>query len=234
MKMDAKAAVQARSVFAGATVVLVANEINLSIFKPMWLGRMNILRPDEITDDCVISPGALQFSTAQYNLLILANRLQMAFAEMDDAIVVEPLDRVLGGILRNLPHTPLTALGMNFDFFVGPNDLTTFAEWNKELFASSFASAICNSPAGNPRFGAYFSMPFEGMRLKINTKPIKGAVAAPKVVDVLKDAPEWVHFNFNYHLDLNADASTQQALENLAKWNLAAAKTRSIIAQIPG
>ena len=229
-----KATASARSVFAGASVVLVANEISLSIFKPMWLGQTNILRPDELSGDCVISPGAIQIPTAQFNLLILLNRLQMAFAEMDDEIVTEPLNRVLGGILKNLPHTPFVGIGFNFDFFVGPSDLDKFADWSKELFASDSALAVCANPTDHPRFGAYFSLDFEGMRLKINARPVKGAVAAPKVVEQLQTASEWMHFNFNFHLDLNPDTPAQTALEALAKWNLVAAKTRSIIAQLPG
>ncbi|HEU5125096.1 MAG TPA: hypothetical protein VFW05_13655 [Verrucomicrobiae bacterium] len=232
--MDAKTTAMARSVFGGASVVLVANEINLSIFKPIWLGQTKILRPDELAGDCVISPGVVQIPTAQFNLLVLPNQLQMAFAEMDDAVVSEPLNRVLGGILMNLPHTPFAGLGINFDFFVGPNDLDKFADWNKNLFASRSALAVCENPADKLRFGAYFSLDFEGMRLKINVRPIKGAVAAPKVVEQLQTATEWVHFNFNYHADLNPAAPAQNALEALRKWSLVAAKTRAIIAQIPG
>jgi hypothetical protein len=232
--MDSKTTVQARSVFGGTSVVLVANEINLSIFKPVWLGQTNILRPDELSGDFVISPGVIQIPTSQYNLLVLPNQLQMAFAEMDDAIVIEPLNRVLGGILKNLPHTPFIGLGINFDFFVGPNDLEKFPEWNKELFACRSAFAVCDKSTDEPRFGTYFSLDFEGLRLKINIRPIKGAVAAPKVIEQLQAASEWMHFNFNYHLDLNPVTPVQNALETLAKWSLVAAKTRSVIAQIPG
>jgi hypothetical protein len=232
--MDTKTTVRARSVFGGTSVVLVANEINLSIFKPMWLGKTNILRPDELAGDCVISPGVVQIPTAQFNLLILPNQLQLAFAEMDDAVVIEPLNRVLGGILQNLPHTPFLGMGINFDFFVGPKDLDKFADWSKDLFASRSALAVCENPTDKLRFGSYFSLDFAGMRLKINAKPIKGAVAAPKVVEQLQTATEWMHFNFNFHLDLNPVAPAQNALETLAKWSLVAAKTRSIIAQIPG
>lgn len=234
MTMDTKTTVQARSVFGGTSVVLVANEINLSIFKPLWLGQTNILRPDELSGECVISPGVIQIPTSQFNLLVLPNQLQMAFAEMDDKIVVEPLNRVLGGILKNLPHTPFLGLGLNFDFFVGPSNLEKFAEWNKELFASHGAMAVCELANDHPRFGAYFSLDFEGLRLKINVKPIKGAVAAPKVIEQLQAASEWMHFNFNFHLDLNPVKPTQNALETLAKWSVVADKTRSIIAQVPG
>ena len=232
--MDAKTTVQARGVFGGTSVVLVANEINLSIFKPVWLGQTNILRPEELSGDCVISPGVIQIPTAQFNLLVLPNQLQMAFAEMDDKVVVEPLNRVLGGILKNLPHTPFLGLGINFDFFLGPSNSENFAEWNKELFASRSALAVCEQPTDQPRFGAYFSLEFEGLRLKTNVRPIKGAVAAPKVIEQLQAASEWMHFNFNFHLDLNPLTPAQNALETLAKWSLVAAKTRAIIAQIPG
>lgn len=226
--------VQARGVFGGASVVLVANEINLSIFKPLWLGQTNILLPDELSGDCIISPGVIQIPTSQFNLLVLPNQLQMAFAEMDDKIVVESLNRVLGGILKNLPHTPFFGLGINFDFFVGPSNSEEFAEWNKKLFASHSAMAVCEVANDHPRFGTYFSLDFEGLRLKINVRPIKGAVAAPKVIEQLQAVSEWMHFNFNFHLDLNPAAPSETALQTLAKWSLVANKTRSIISQIPG
>jgi hypothetical protein len=234
MITDAKTTINPRTVFGGVSVVLVADEINLSYFRALWTRQANILHPEELSGQCVILPEAIQIPTTQFHLLVVPQRLQMSFAEMDDRVVQEPLNRVLGGILRDLPPIPFRGLGFNFDFFVGPNESERFLEWSKELFASKGALTICADAAEHPRFGSYVSLDFEGMRLKIDIKPIKGAVGIPTLIHKLQSAPEWMHFNFNYHVDLNPETSAQTTLGLLAKWNMIAMKTRSVIAQIEG
>ncbi len=233
MSSEVKNSPQGHRVFAGTNLVLVANELNLSIFKPIWLGKFEIIKPDEFTDACIISPAAIQIPTPHFTLAILPNRLQIAFTAMEDENVVEPLNRVVGGILKNLPHTPLLALGINFDFLIAPADASQFAEWNKKNFASESALAICGDQTKKPRFGSCFSMNVENMRLKVDAKPVHNVVANPKIMEALKVAPEWMQFNFNFHLDLDSEAPVKHALESLVKWNVAASLTRSIINQMP-
>lgn len=233
MSTEAKNPLACRVVFAGTSLVLVANELNLSIFKPVWLGQFGILKPDEITEASVISPAAIQIAAPKFNLVILPNRLQMMFLTLEEEKVVEPLNRVMGGILKNLPHTPWIAIGINFDFFVIPEDQSRVDEWNKKNFASKQALAICNDHEKHPRFGSYFSMSFDGMRMKVDAKPVhKASSVDPKVTEALKVAPEWMLFNFNYHLDLDSAAPVKHAQDSLTKWTRAASHCSSIIAQI--
>ena len=95
------------AVSAGKSVVIVANELNLSIFKPVWLCQFDILKPEELSEGILISPAAIQIPGPTFQLVILPNRLQMTFPSSDVDATTEPLNRVLGGILRALPHTPL-------------------------------------------------------------------------------------------------------------------------------
>ena len=76
-------------------------------------------------------------------------------------------------------------------------------------------------------------MNVENMRLKVDAKPVHNVVANPKIMEALKVAPEWMQFNFNFHLDLDSEAPVKHALESLVKWKVAASLTRSIINQIP-
>ena len=233
MSTEAKKPLECQVVFAGTSLVLVANELNLSIFKPAWLGQFGILKPEEITESSVISPAVIQIPAPKFNLVILANRLQMTFLTLEEADVVEPLNRVMGGILKNLPHTPWIAMGINFDFFVRPTDDSRLDEWNKDNFASKQALAICSDKDKRPRFGSYFSMSYEGMRMKVDAKPVhKAASVDSKVTEALKVAPEWMLFNFNYHLDLDSATPVKHAQESLAKWKVAASHSCSIIDQI--
>ncbi|MEK7677344.1 MAG: hypothetical protein AAB676_16065 [Verrucomicrobiota bacterium] len=221
------------AVSAGKSVVIVANELNLSIFKPVWLCQFDILKPEELSEGILISPAAIQIPGPTFQLVILPNRLQMTFPSSDVDATTEPLNRVLGGILRALPHTPLVGLGMNLDFFVAPAAGNTFEEWNAEHFASKVAFGVCGGAETRPRFGSYFSMQVEGMRLKVDAKPVSGVQASPQVVKALEAASEWMHFGFNYHHDLDQNASTKHALELLSKWSAVVSHARSIVSQLP-
>lgn len=221
------------SVFAGMSVVIAANELNLSIFKPVWLCQFDILRPDELTESSLISAAAIQIPSPTFQLVILPNRLQMTFPSSDVDATIGPLNRVLGGILRALPHTPLVGLGMNFDFFVTPPVGDSYEKWNAESFATKAALGISCVADARPRFGSYFSMQVEGMRLKVDAKPVRGAVASPQVVKALEAASEWMHFGFNYHQDLDQNAPTKHALELLPKWSTVVRHAQSVVNQIP-
>lgn len=220
------------TVLGGMSVVIIANELNLSIFKPVWLCQFSILKPEELSAGAVISPAAIQIPGPTFQLVILPNRLQMTFTPSDVGATLEPLNRVLGGILRTLPHTPLIGLGMNLDFFVTPIPVNNFEKWNTENFASRVANVVCGAGI-QPRFGSYSSMQVEGMRLKLDAKPVRAVAAPSQIVKALETAPEWMHFGFNYHQDLNQDAPSKHALELLSKWSTVYSHARSIVELIP-
>jgi hypothetical protein len=221
-------------VFGGASIVAVADEINVSTFKPFWLNNQGILSQDELSGECLFTPGAVQIPTKVFSLLVLPNRIQIAFAEMEESLVMTPLHRVIGGILNGLPHTPFKALGFNFEFFVGPEDPSTFGEWNHRHFYSPCSALICPPQVENTRFGSYSSINFNGMRLKLDVKPVRGTTTAPAISSALENSQEWMHFAFNYHLDLDLKNPARHAQDSLAIWPTSAANTRSVIDGILG
>ena len=220
------------TVFTGMSVVLTANELNLSIFKPVWLCQSNILKSEELGDGVLISPAAIQIPCPTFQLVIVPNRLQLTFPDTEVGKTVEPVNRVLGGILKTLPHTPLVGIGMNFDFFVAPASGISFEKWNAEHFSSKAALDTGCGVDGQPRFGAYFSLLAEGMRLKVDAKPVSRVVASPQIMKCLEMAPEWMHFAFNYHKDLDQSAPTAHALDLLSKWSAVVSHARSTIGKI--
>jgi hypothetical protein len=230
---DQKETNKCRVVFAGTSVVLVTSEMELSQFKPVWLAKMDMLKPEEISPSCLITPHAIQIPTEVFNLLILPEKLQMVFAEDREEVVVEPLNRILGGILTKIGPIPARAMGVNFDYFFGPAPAVDFGAWNRKLFSSVLSAEMTSETIVNHRFGSYVSFAFEGFRLKIKFSPVKGAVAAPAIIEQLQNATEWMQANFNFHLDLSQNDPTGAAHEALLKWKKAADKAREILHQIP-
>lgn len=207
--------------FSGMSIVLVANELNLSIFRPVWMCKLNILKPEEITEGSFISPAAIQIPAPNFHLAILPNRLQLSLPTAEKAVCGPLVDRVLGGILKALPHTPMSAMGVNFDFLLHPIDPTQFSKWNKAMFASPLVNTLCKDAKLQPRFGAYFSMFFDDMRLKVDVKPVRNAEESLTYERTSDPKFEAMKFNFNYHLDLNHEDPTGHALAHLDKWKSA-------------
>ena len=111
---------QARVQLVETSIVFVANQLNLSIFNPLWFVKQGILREDEFTAETVITPAFVQIPTSGFNLLIIPDRLQMQLLPRTFPIAANEFHRVLGGIIKSLPHTPLKGVGLNFSFMSVP------------------------------------------------------------------------------------------------------------------
>jgi hypothetical protein len=177
------------------------------------------LNPEEILAGAIFTPPVVNIPTPHFQLAILPNRLQLLFQDLTAISNEQNANRVLGGILRQLPHTPLVGMGINFDYFVAPGADADFASWSRENFASPFALDAAGMLDSNPHFGSYFSMDFEGMRLKIDAKPVRSVEMAPTTVfEQLKAATNWMHVGFNYHKDLTPGTGTKDAVELVGKY----------------
>lgn len=204
-----------KAIFNGMTIVLVAHDLNMTIFKPVWMCKFDILRPDEITEGAFISPAAIQLPNPNFQVTILPNRLQMGFPTLNAEENSTLANRVLGGILKQLPHTPISAVGVNFEFLVHPTDLPTFGGWNKEKFATPLASKLVGGDGSQPRFGSYVSMYVGDIRLKLDMKPVRAMEDPRAETEALAPQTELMKLNFNYHLDLNHEDPTGHALAHL-------------------
>ena len=206
-----------RTVFNGMTVVLAAHDLNMTIFRPVWMCKFDILTPDEITEGALISPAVIQLPTPTFQLTILPNRLQMVFPNLDTELNSNLANRVLGGILKQLPHTPISAVGINFDFLIHPVDSPVFGKWNKENYGSPLACKLVPDEGSQPRFGSYVSMYVGDIRLKLDMKPVRAIEDLRAQAENLTPQTELMKLNFNYHLDLNHEDPTGHALAHLSK-----------------
>ncbi len=136
--------------FEHTSIVIIAKDFNPSIFKPLWLAKNNILREEELQGDVVITPPAIQIPTKAFQFSVLPDRLQMiipqSYSDAESDII-----RVLGGIIKTLPHTPYTAVGINFNYVAAPSAEDTFAAWNRKLFASAISKKLQSPKAVNAR-----------------------------------------------------------------------------------
>jgi len=215
------------------SVVIVAKDFNISIFKPFWLLKNNILNEQELQGNIVITPPAVHIPTDNFVLMVLPDRLQMTMPrQYRDA--KDDIARILGGIIKTLPHTPYTALGLNFNYFVAPEAEDAFSSWNKQLLASSLSNKIYPEQDEGTRFGSYLSFDVLGTRLKIDIKPVKAPNNIATLCNSWHKGQDLVRLNFNFHRDIiSSEPPTQTVLDTLGKWSEALALSEQFTAMIP-
>jgi hypothetical protein len=208
------------------SVVLVANDVNQSIFSLPWLVNNGIVLDAELQRDAasagefprvVVVPGVTSIRTARYELMALPDRVQMQMEEPDDDADAV-LMRTLGKIATILSHTPFTAIGLNFYYKYEPLNQLHFATWNSSLFASPWALRYCGK-GNRDRFGTTFAYDdFDGARMRV-----RAAVSAkPKdhIAPEVDEPPYEVKLHFNLHRDLAGlnDSRVKELSRILALW----------------
>lgn len=218
-------------VLANMTVVIVANDINLSIFKPKWLCNTGIFSEEELQGNIIITPVAVQIPTPRFSFNVFPNRMQMSFLSNIDNTQSE-IERVLVKAVETLPHTPFTAIGLNFDYLVAPDDITEYITWEHKLFSSTFANNLSFPNGANSRFGSYVSYNVMGFRLKINATPNIAQDNIKLLGDSWEGHNEILALKFNFHASVkNSDNPAKSVIENLLKWNEASQLSQKLIGQ---
>jgi hypothetical protein len=179
-----------------AAVVITAVQLNPSIFTPPWVSKHLDLSDEEFRQgSAVFTPTVANLTTPHFNLLVLPDRLQCTLIppESEGALV----RKAILTIVDALPHTPYTAVGLNFDWHLFNDRM--LSEVTRKLFFSD-ANWLCREfTAPDACFGVYVSRDYAGCRLKLTVLPHR----SQKMVDgVLVDGPESVQFSFNFNLDL--------------------------------
>lgn len=214
-----------------ASAVVTGSDVNLSIFKPLWLRQAKILTEDEISAEILVSPAAINIPTPKFELLILPNRIQMRFFGSGCNDARTDLLRVMGGIVEMLPHTPYTGVGLNFKNVLTLPAGSDFFTWNRQVFATPWAEDQATKD-NEPRFGCYFSVNTLGMRLKVDVKPINPTPELIKIVKSLALGEDYMQMVFNYHVDLKELTDVGSIIKILEKWDLARAETARMIEAI--
>jgi len=220
------------SVMENSSVVIIAKDFNLSILKPLWLMNNKIFRPEELEGDIMVTPPAVQIRSANFQFMALPDRLQIS-ATRPYGNAQSDINRICGGIVKALPHTPFTAIGLNFHYLGAPESRGAFASWEKDLFASAVAREIEGSQAENARFGSYLSFDTIGMRLKIDIKPTNAGGSIVDLCSSWDSGQELIRMHFNYHTDVtNTDTPAKTVVDSLAKWEEALAMSTGLVENI--
>ncbi|MFI5957741.1 hypothetical protein [Cryptosporangium sp. NPDC051539] len=92
--------------------VVIKGAFNPAIFSPQWFIANDLLGPDEGADPVLdaITPQFAVFSIGWLKFQAVPDTLQIQTESLDDT---EQLRDLAIAILRTLPHTPLSALGIN-------------------------------------------------------------------------------------------------------------------------
>jgi hypothetical protein len=97
-----------------ASIVMIGS-FNPTIFQPRWLGAQNLIRPEEAASAKIttIQAELADFSTEWFQLQVLQKRFLIVTT---DPRHYAPLRDLGAGIFAILPHTPVSALGLNRSF----------------------------------------------------------------------------------------------------------------------
>ena len=207
---------------AGSVAVIVANQFNPSILKQGWLMKVGVLGQDDIVEEgSIFSDKVVQLRSQYFHMLVLPGQLQFVPAVVPEQEQDLLLDK-LGAIVRELPHTPYTALGLNFNWQLTPED-GDMGRLTRELFTTPDRPLYQRFGGDNARFGAYLSKDFSSFRLKLDVKP----------VTVEEEKPHHrLMFSFNFHSDVDGP---EQIVERLGHWNEVRQEAREILEAVePG
>lgn len=198
-----------------ASAVIIAHDVNVSILKLPWLEKHGILTREDLTGEVVVTTGFTRVSGDNFEFLALPDRIQMRVQDSDHAQA--DILRVLGGIVSTLPHTPVTALGMNFDYVVRTEPDGNFAEWNRIRFASPCDLVVARQSGVEARFGTFVSFVVHDMLLKADIKPCKVKTENDKNNE--PQEIEGMQVKCNFQADFHESPATPEILKRLAAWD---------------
>ncbi len=221
----------AQHVLLNSSAVVIANDVNISIFKPWWLIKSGILKPEEVEGEVVVTPVMVRVPAPAFELVVVPNRVQMTF-EADAPEIEGHISRVLGGIVETLPHTPYSAVGLNFHYVATPPHEVAFARWDRDNFASQFANSVTSGEDNEARFGSYVSYNVEGLRMKLDVKPVKATGQMCKAAIASAIGEELIALNFNFHKDVEQGANVAAVKKTLGLRREAAGKAKEIVTKL--
>lgn len=192
----------------GSTAVVVARRFNVTAARQNWLVKQGIIGENDLLEGALFSDTVVQAPTSRFLLLILPDQLQFVptvQADEEQLIILEKL----GKIIETLPHVPYKALGLNFSWLFRPSDGNS-ARVTREMFFVQDRPLFRIFSGQDAQFGGYLSKDHGEFRLKLNVTPSS----------LQQEAGEehCVRFAFNFHRDLEEDASAD-ILRCLARWD---------------
>jgi hypothetical protein len=141
--------------------------------------------------------------------MAMEDRLQFDPTSGEEEEKARAVSTILGSVIRYLPETPYSGIGLNFTWNFAPS--LTMHEATKRLFFLQNSPISRNFDTGDARYGAYYSKDVLGFRLKLT--------ALPKLVPDMRDGQpvlsECIQFAFNFHSE---STSVDDLVAKLGQW----------------
>ena len=195
-----------------SNIVIVAQNLNPSIFSQLWLIRNQVFQEDEFKGDFYFSPAAVNVKGQAAELLVVPERLQLTVTQADNQDEVIKL--ILTKVVTALPHTPYKAVGFNFEWISEPVDKVKFPQVIREMFVSDRNPLARFFAAEDSRFGIYMSTDVGNMRLRLDVKPLP---------------EEALRFSFNFHQGLDPENAVDMIVTMLDDWPTARDLSEKIV-----
>ena len=194
----------------GQNIVLVAQNLNPTIFSQLWLVRNKVFQEDDFNgQNFIFTPAAVNIDTADLNFLVMPERLQVAMKSDDMSKATTKLETTVS----SLPHTPYRAVGFNFDWASEPRDAAKYGKDVRNMFLADGNPLRSFFSPEDARFGSYMSVNKFDMRLKLDIKP-SIVIKNDKPIEVLL-------MNFNYHKDIDQADPAKDIIKSLRNLQMA-------------
>jgi len=201
-----------------STVVIAAGQFNPSIIREYWLIENGIMQPEDFRSGCVFTDMMVQVKSRQFDLAVVPGQCQIS-----PHVPIEEQQQLIeekaGEIVNKLPHTPFTAIGLNFHWHLIPDHKNIEALTRSLFFVNQnpFYEAFDFEDA---RFGSYLSKDFNNFRMKLDVKPA--------LMEGQKEP--FLHFGFNFHFDVPKEQSVDAIQNALRQWDIAREESTRISA----
>jgi hypothetical protein len=209
---------------ADANVVITAQHFNPSVFSQLWLVRNGLATEEQVQgENCAYTNVFAQLITDQMVMQVTADHLRINLppeGTNNETVIVSKLGRAVD----LLPHTPFTAVGLNFTYRLTPEH-RSIEKFGKDLFFVSHSPLHHLFQTDDSRFGGYLSKNTLGCRLRLEVKP--------SLFQVDGLAEHCILMNFNFHHELiGSDTAAAKIHASLSKWNEASIEARRIVGAV--
>jgi hypothetical protein len=202
-------------------VVIIANDFNVTIMNNIWLYKNKIFTESELLNSINL-PVRVEVRTDYCLLSVDPKKLQFSVdpgTENAKDIIISKI----GALVKLLPHTPFSAAGLNFTYFITP-DKDDIHGLTKSLFCNQTATLFEGLDEDNIRFGGYFSQDFMGTRFRLDAKPIK-LINGDR-------SEEKIQFAYNFNINLSPENAQENISGLLDKWDMAKRHTETLTDKI--